>query len=61
MWMTSYTGSVRGGFRGIWKKLVSWELDTEREVLTLGARRGQTNLRSTGATQDGGGQMEKPK
>ena len=24
MWMTSCTGSVRGGFRGIWKKSVSW-------------------------------------
>ena len=55
MWMTSCTGSVRGGFWEIWKKSVSWELDTEREGSTFGAHRGQTNLRATGTAQDGGG------
>ena len=35
--MTSCTGSMRGGFGGIWKKSVSWELDTEREGSTFGA------------------------
>ena len=41
------------------KKSVSWELDTKREGLTFGARRGQTNLRATGTARDRG-QMEKP-
>ena len=50
MWMMSCTGS---GFGGIWKKSVSWELDTEREGSTFGARRGQTNLCATGAARDG--------
>ena len=31
----------------------SWELDTEREGSTFGARRGQTNLRATGAARMG--------
>ena len=39
---------------GILKKSVSWELDTEREGSILGALRGQTNLRATGASRDGG-------
>ena len=39
---------------GILKKSVSWELDSEREGSTFGARRGQTNLRATGAARDGG-------
>ena len=30
-------------------------LDTEREGSTFGARRGQTNLRATGAARDWGG------
>ena len=55
MWMTSCTGSARGGFWEIWKSKLSWELDTERERSTFGARRGQTNLSATGATRDGGG------
>ena len=37
------------------KKSVSWELDTEREGSTFGARWGQTNLSATGAARDGGG------
>ena len=37
---------------------LGWELDTEREGITFGARRGQTNLRATGAARDGV-QMEK--
>ena len=45
-----------GGFE---KSQLSWERDTEREGSTFGARRVQTNLRATGAPQDGG-QMEKP-
>ena len=31
MWMTSCTGSARGGFRGFWKKSVSWVLRSEEE------------------------------
>ena len=38
--------------------LWSWELDTKREGSIFGARRGQTNLRATGAERDGR-QMEK--
>ena len=48
MWMTSCTGSERGGFWGVWKKSVSWELDSEREGSTFGARWDQTNLCATG-------------
>ena len=59
MWMTSCTRSVRGGFCEIGKKSVSWELDSEREGVTFGARWGQMNLCATGAARDGGGQMEK--
>ena len=51
MWMTSCTGSVRGGFWGIWKKSVSWELDSEQEGSTFGARWGQTNLCATGVAR----------
>ena len=54
MWMMSCTGSVRGGFWGIWKKSVSWELDSGREGSTFGARWGQTNLCARGATHVGG-------
>ena len=36
---------------GILKKSVSWELDSEREGSTFGARWGQTNLWATGATR----------
>ena len=32
MWMTSCTGSVRGGFGGIWEKSVSWVLPREKTV-----------------------------
>ena len=45
---------ARGGFGGFWKSQLSWELDTEREESTFGARRGQTNLRATGAARDVG-------
>ena len=46
---------------GFWKKVfsLSWELDTEREWSTFGARWGQTNLRATGAARDGRGTDEK--
>ena len=37
---------------------MSWELDSERERSTFGARRGQKNLRATDAARDRG-QMEK--
>ena len=51
---------AHGGFWGFWKSQLSWELDTEREGSTFGARRRQTKLRATGAARDGvGGQMEK--
>ena len=50
MWMTSCTGSVRGGFWEIWKS--SWELDSEWERSTFGAR--QTNLCARGAARNGG-------
>ena len=36
------------------KKSVELRLDTERVGSTFGARRGQTNLRATGAARDGG-------
>ena len=42
-------------FGGFEKNQLSWELDTGREGSTFGARRGQTNLRATGAARDGGG------
>ena len=48
MWMTSRTG-------GIWKKSVSWELNSEREGSTFGARWGQTNLCAKGVTRVGVG------
>ena len=38
---------------------LSWELDSEREGSTFGARWGQTNLRATGIGRYGA-QMEKP-
>ena len=53
--MTSYTGSVRGGFAGIWKRSVSWELNSEWEEPTFGAHWGQTNLCATRAARDVGG------
>ena len=40
---------------GILKKSVSWELDSERERSTFGARWGQTNLCATGAARVGAG------
>ena len=52
-WMTSCPDARR--ILGILKKSLSWELDTEREGSTFGARWGQTNLRATGAGRDGGG------
>ena len=52
--MTSCTGSVHGWFGVIWKKSVSWELDSEREGSTFGIRWGQTNLCATGTARDGG-------
>ena len=53
MWMMSCTGSVHGGFGEIWKSQLSWELDSEREESTFGARWGETNLCTTGAAPDG--------
>ena len=44
--------------RRIWgnlKKSDSWELNSEREGSTFGARWGQTNLCAMGAARDGGG------
>ena len=49
-------GSILGILK---KKSESWELDTEQEGSTFGARRGQTTVRATGAVRDGGVQMEK--
>ena len=49
---------ARGGFGGFWKSQLSWELNTEREGSSFGARRGQTNLRATDTARDRG-QMEK--
>ena len=40
---------------GRFEKVSSWELDSERERSTFGARWGQTNLRATGAARDVGG------
>ena len=45
---------TRGGFWEICKSQLSYELDTEREGSTFGARWGQTNLCATGAARDGG-------
>ena len=44
---------ARGGF--LKSQLVELRLDTRREGSTFRARRGQTNLRATGAARDGGG------
>ena len=46
--MTSCTGSVRGGFE---KSQLCWELNSEWEGSTFGARWGQMNLCATGATR----------
>ena len=43
----------RRGFWEIWKSQLSWELDSEREGSTFGARWGQTNLCATGAARNG--------
>ena len=48
MWMTRCTGSRARGIWGDLKKSVRWELDSEREGSTFGARRGQTNLCTNG-------------
>ena len=40
MWMTSCTGSARGGFWGFWRKSVSWVLRSEEEGWLLRARSG---------------------
>ena len=40
MWMTSCTGSVRGGFLGFWRKSVSWVLGPEEDSWLLGQARG---------------------
>ena len=40
---------------GIFEKVSRWELDSEREGSTFGARWGQTNLCTTGATRVWGG------
>ena len=55
MWMTSCTGSARGGF---WKIQLSWELDTEWEWSTSRARWGQTYLCATGVAWVGGGRWK---
>ena len=46
---------ARGGFCGFWKSQFSWELDSEREESTFGARWGETNLRAKGVARDRGG------
>ena len=55
--MTSRTGRAHEGYWGDLKKSVSWveNWTSEREGSTFGARRGQTNLRATGAARNGGG------
>ena len=40
---------------GRFEQVSSWELDSEREGSTFGARWGQTKLWATGAARDGGG------
>ena len=55
MWMTSCTGSVHGGFEGIWKKSVSWELDSEEEGWLSLARRSQASGLVADATRIGRG------
>ena len=50
MWMTSYTGSARGGFWGFWKKSVCWVLWSEEEGWLSLARSGLV----AGATRIGG-------
>ena len=43
MGMTSYTGSVRGGFGGIWKKSISWVPGSEEDGWLSLARRSQSS------------------
>ena len=55
MWMTSCTGSMRGGFGEIWKSQELSPASEEDSWLSV-ARWGL----ATGAHVLGGGQMEKP-
>ena len=58
MWMTSCTGSVRGGFGGIWKKSQLVELSpASGDDGWLSLARGGL---ATGEHVVGEGQMEKP-
>ena len=43
---------------GRFEKVESWELDSEREGSTFGARRGQMNLPATGAARNCGGRRK---
>ena len=51
MWMTSFTGSARGGFWGFWKKSVGWVLRPKKKGDFSRARSGLV----AGATRVGGG------
>ena len=59
---SAYDVTHRKFARRIWgiyeKSQLSWELDTEPEGSTFGARWGQTNLRATGTARDGGGRWK---
>ena len=58
MWMTSYTGSVRGGFEK--SQLVELRPASEEDGWLSFARRSQASGLVAGATRvGGGGQMEK--
>ena len=59
MWMTSCTGSVRGGFWGFWKKSVESRTGHRTRRVDFGAHRGQTNLRAMGIARDGWGSDKK--
>ena len=50
MWMTSSTGSVRGGFGGFWEKVRELSFSIRRRRLTFGSHRGL----AAGAAQGAG-------
>ena len=50
---------AHGGFWGFWKsQLVELRTGQQTRRSTFGSRRGQTNLRATGAARDGGGRRK---
>ena len=54
MWMTSCTGSARGGFWGFWKKWVNWVSGSEEDGWLSLARWSQASGLVAGATRSDG-------